>query len=153
MAKLALKEGEAFVEGRNADTAKRLIKAAEDAGLETSVVRTTSFGYIVPAELGEGDTEYGKMSAADGNTKDTPAGTGTEEPKVTGDLSGGTDSGDDNPDENQGGEDLYDPADHKVEEVQEYLATADEAERERVLEAERNGKARTTLLSDTEGAK
>ncbi len=40
----------------------------------------------------------------------------------------------------------FDPNKHSVAEVQAHLESADEAERERVLEAERAGKARTTLL-------
>lgn len=43
-----------------------------------------------------------------------------------------------------GGE--FDPFDHTVEDVKAYLAEADEAERERVLAAERAGKGRTTLI-------
>ncbi|MGX6513245.1 hypothetical protein [Rhodococcus sp. SJ-2] len=46
---------------------------------------------------------------------------------------------------------LYDPSAHTVDEVNTYLATADPAERARVLEAERNGKARKGILGD-EGA-
>lgn len=42
----------------------------------------------------------------------------------------------------------FDPSAKSVTEVQEYLAGADEAERARVLEAERTGKARTSLLSE-----
>ena len=44
------------------------------------------------------------------------------------------------------GEVLYDPSAHTVVEVQEYLETASDEERERVLAAERDGKARSTLL-------
>lgn len=40
----------------------------------------------------------------------------------------------------------FDPAAHSVAEVQDYLATADEAERDRVLAAESEGKGRSTLL-------
>lgn len=40
----------------------------------------------------------------------------------------------------------YDPAEHTVAEVQDYLAAADDAERDRVLSAERGGKARSSLL-------
>lgn len=51
--------------------------------------------------------------------------------------------------------DVFDPADHNVDEVEEYLATADASERERVLDAERKGKARKRLLAltDSEGEK
>lgn len=40
----------------------------------------------------------------------------------------------------------FDPAAHTVDEVAEYLAEADEAERDRVLDAEAAGKARSSLL-------
>ena len=43
-------------------------------------------------------------------------------------------------------EDQYDPSYHTVVQVNEYLATASPEERERVLEAERNGKARKGIL-------
>lgn len=42
----------------------------------------------------------------------------------------------------------YNPADYTVEQVNDYLKTADDAERERVLEAERDGKARTGIVGD-----
>lgn len=45
----------------------------------------------------------------------------------------------------------FDPADHTVEEVKEYLEAADDDERERVLAAEAEGKGRKTLLPDEEG--
>lgn len=41
---------------------------------------------------------------------------------------------------------LFDPSEHTVLEVNEYLNTADPAERARVLEAERAGKARKGIL-------
>lgn len=39
----------------------------------------------------------------------------------------------------------FDPSKHKVDEVNAYLADADEAERDRVLEAEQAGKDRATV--------
>ncbi len=44
--------------------------------------------------------------------------------------------------------DLFDPSEHTVEDVQAHLADADEAETERVLDAERNGKNRSSLVGD-----
>ena len=41
--------------------------------------------------------------------------------------------------------DVFDPSDHSVVEVREYLAGADAAEKERVLAVEAAGKARTSL--------
>lgn len=43
---------------------------------------------------------------------------------------------------------VYDPSAHSVEDVQAYLADAPEAEVTRVLQAERDGKARKTILGD-----
>lgn len=39
----------------------------------------------------------------------------------------------------------FDPAEHTVEEVNDYLASADDAEAERVLKAEKSGKDRSTV--------
>lgn len=43
-----------------------------------------------------------------------------------------------------------DPGEHTVDEVTVHLETADDAERARVLEAERAGKARKTILGEDE---
>lgn len=40
----------------------------------------------------------------------------------------------------------FDPSDHTVDEVKAHLENADDAERERVLDAEKAGKARTSLI-------
>lgn len=42
----------------------------------------------------------------------------------------------------------YDPADYNVDEVNEYLASASDAERDRVLKAERKGEARKGILGE-----
>jgi hypothetical protein len=42
----------------------------------------------------------------------------------------------------------YDPAEHTVDDVLAYLADAPEAEATRVLQAERDGKARVTILGN-----
>ena len=126
--KLHLNEGESYVEGRSTETAKTLLESAEAAGLGTSAVKTTSFGYIVPTAILEGS--------------------GVEE-KATSDVTVETlhNPGDSAAD--QGNE--FDPADHSVEEVKAYIEDANDEERQRVLEAEKSGKARKTLLSDEEG--
>ncbi|WP_182704177.1 hypothetical protein [Thermomonospora cellulosilytica] len=41
----------------------------------------------------------------------------------------------------------YDPADHTVDEVNAYLADVDLAERERIIQAEAEGKARRGIIS------
>lgn len=48
------------------------------------------------------------------------------------------------------GEKQFDPSEHTVEQVEAYLETADDAERERVLAAEKEGKARKSLHVETE---
>lgn len=45
-------------------------------------------------------------------------------------------------------EDLFDPSEHTAPEVHDYLSTADETERQRVLAAERNGKNRKGIVGD-----
>lgn len=51
---MTVNEGEAFVAGLTAENAKKLLEAAEAAGLDPSVVRADSEGgFIVPAELVE----------------------------------------------------------------------------------------------------
>lgn len=46
-----IQDDEAFVGPQDQETAIRLLKAAEDAGLDPSVVRTTTNGFIVPRSL------------------------------------------------------------------------------------------------------
>lgn len=45
-----------------------------------------------------------------------------------------------------GAEELFDPGKHSVPEVLDYLESADEVEQARVLEAEKAGKARASLI-------
>lgn len=49
--------------------------------------------------------------------------------------------------------DQFDPSEHTVDEVWDYLEGADDAERKRVLDAERDGKNRKAFQSETEGDK
>jgi hypothetical protein len=61
------------------------------------------------------------------------------------------DADQDDTDDQDDDEDAFDPGDYTVEDVNQYLADLDDddagnAERERVLEAERRGKARVTIL-------
>lgn len=53
--------------------------------------------------------------------------------------------------DSEGGQ--FDPADHTVDEVWTYLEDADDAERQRVLDAEKAGKNRKAFQSETEGDK
>ena len=43
--------GEAFVHGHEQETAISLLRAAEEAGLDPSVVRTVMDGFVVPEEI------------------------------------------------------------------------------------------------------
>lgn len=104
-----------FIEGRSAEKARELLDLAEKAGYEPGVVRTTSDGYLVPADLVTGgndeDNGSGRLALEDGG----------------------------------------DPADFTLAEVQEYLGgDISEEERERVLQAERDGKARKGLVGESE---
>lgn len=46
--------GETFVNGKNAETARALLSAAERVGLDPAlVVRTTQSGFIVPDEVAD----------------------------------------------------------------------------------------------------
>lgn len=127
---LQLAEGETFVEGRSPKKARELLEKAEKAG-KPGQVSTTSTGYIVPSDILDDSGDQGDTASADSAEKQEADG----------------DSGD-------GGEDQFDPSKHNVDEVNQYLADADEEERERVLAAERDGKARTSILpDDTEGDK
>lgn len=123
-AKVKLADDESYVEGRSSTKAKELLAKAKDAGLEGRVI-TTAFGYIVPTEiLGEGKA-----------TSDTHANVLRDGTVVVAEESA----------------EEFDPSKASVTEVNEYLEGADKTERERVLAAERNGKARRGILADTEG--
>lgn len=52
-----IQDDEAFVGPQDQETATRLLKAAEDAGLDVSVVRTAQGGFIVPKSLVPDDDE------------------------------------------------------------------------------------------------
>lgn len=132
--KLHLAEDESFVPGRSRETAAKLIEAAAEQGLQ-SRVRTTFKGYIVPTSILPSDVEEAEAPSV------TAAATQVPETETSG-----------RPEETAGAE--FDPSDHTVDEVEAYLATADDAERERVLAAEKAGKARKSLhASDTEEGK
>jgi len=114
-----------FVEGRSTDKAVELLAAAKKAGLPAGAVITTGHGYIVPKELvGDGE-QVAEQVAEQGNAQ-------AEQPV---------------PPSEETGAEAFDPSKHTVEEVEAYLATADEAERERVIAAEAEGKARKSIAN------
>lgn len=131
--KLNLKEDEGFVKGRSEELSVKLVEDAKAAGLDPKRIRTTSTGYIVPKELateGADDTHVVLShavtnGAAEANASKTDADESVEVEE-------------------------FDPAKHSVKDVKAYLETADEAERERVLTAEKEGQARPTLVENDE---
>lgn len=72
-------------------------------------------------------------TAPDGEEGDRSGDVGTE-------AAGGADSGDSSSGEQ------FDPSQHTVEQVNSYLDTADEQEKERILQAERDGQARRGIV-------
>ena len=131
-----INEGESFVNGRSRETAQGLLERAEELGLSLSLVRTTSHGYIVPTALVE-EAEEAQTSdtTEDKNEGDTGDSTETKETEEVV---------------------LFDPNDHTIPEVTEYIATADEEERARVLKLESEGKNRVAFRTENnteEGAK
>jgi len=124
-----LNDGEAYVPGRSEETARHLFELAEKHGVDPARVSTTSHGYIVPAEI------LGKKDEAV-LPEDQPA--VSTEPGTTSDAA-----------EAVNVTEAYDPAEHSVAEVKEYLASASEAERQRVLDAEASSdKPRKGLLKE-----
>jgi hypothetical protein len=129
-AKVKLADDESYVEGRSSAKAKALLEKAAEAGLEGRVV-TTAFGYIVPTGiLGDGEATSGTHSNV---------------------LRDGTVAAQAEPGVRPEAAEEFDPSKASVAEVNEYLAGADDIERERVLAAEQNGKARKGIRADTEG--
>lgn len=121
MIKINLEEGQSFVAGRSQVTAAKLIEAAKELDLVREV-STTSRGYIVPLAVAEA-AGYGDKEA-DKKVEENEENKSAEEQEV----------------------DLFDPSEHSVEEVNNYLEGVDEEERNRVLDAEAEGKARATLI-------
>ena len=146
-----LADDETYVAGRSSKRAAELLSLAETAGLKGSV-RTTSHGYVVPsAILTEGEYEGQTLTEESRPAVHTEPGTDPDPAKV---YNVGqapefdTFAADEEP------ADEFDPSQANVDEVLEYLDGADDTERERVLAAEKDGKARKTVLSyDPEGAK
>jgi hypothetical protein len=61
---MTVNEGEAFVAGADAETARQLLEGAEKAGLDPSVVRfDTAGGFVVPEELAPNTGSTKKASA------------------------------------------------------------------------------------------
>lgn len=83
------------------------------------------------------------LIAAEGTAESKAAGPSGQEPQTSSTSPTSTPSPTTEPKPMSAGDD---PGDFNVTEVQAYLATADEAEKARVLEAEKDGKNRSSLL-------
>lgn len=131
MTKRYVPEGYEFVPGRSQKKAAELIELAGERAAE---VRTTTGGYLVPSDLLSNEAKNSEAPAeeaqeVEAENSEAPA---EEAQKV----------------------EAFDPTEHNVEEVKAHLDGADEEERTRVLAAEQNGKARSSVLSYIpEGAK
>lgn len=141
-------DGETFVSGRSASKSRELIAKAKKLGVDTDLIRTTGFGYIVPVEVAEADATLEDVEApADTDSSASDVADHKDEtakgsaPRAEAPGTGPDDLGT-NP---------FDPSEHTVLEVEQYLSNADDEETARVLEAETNGKARKGLLPETEG--
>lgn len=128
-----LNDGEAYVPGRSEETARHLYELAKKHGIDQSLVSTTSHGYIVPAEL------LSKKEA-----KKAEAVQAEDQPAVS--TEPGTDP---DPEKVVNAEKQFDPSEHSVAEVKEYLEGVNEYERQRVLDAEASSeKPRKGLLKE-----
>lgn len=135
MIKPILNDGEAYVEGRSEETARKLYEAAEKAGVDVSLISTTSHGYVVPKEL----VSKKAKAAAKEEEQEVPKEPGNDEvPNPESDADDGA----------------FDPAEHTVAEIKEYLGSADDAERDRVLALESKSESpRQGVLKLGEGDK
>lgn len=132
--KIELAEGQVFVEGRSEAKARELLAAATAKGVENEVF-TTSFGYLVPEAILTDKVED-KVEDIDEEEKAAAAEAAAARQAEIDEAM------------------PFDPSAATVTEVQEYLAGADVAERDRVLAEEKAGKNRVSIVgSDEEGAK
>lgn len=134
-----LADGEAFVPGRNRARAAELLELAAAAGFESGAVKTTSFGYIVPASILEESVPDAEKTVADDTDSDADAAAADAE-----------DDGEDRVVQ-------FSPVGASIAEVKEYLADTDDTERERVLAveaaSEKPRKGILDLAKAPEGAK
>lgn len=131
-----LGDGQSYVEGRSEETARALYEAAEKAGVDQAEVFTTSHGYVAPSDVvkaaGVEETKI-ELTAPNGINAATEEGVKSlKEVKA------------------EAPSEEFDPADHSVAEVRAHLDSADDEERARVLEAEKAGKGRKSLVEEGE---
>jgi hypothetical protein len=133
---------ETYVDGRGSATAQELLKLAKAAGKEGSV-RTTSHGYIVPTDILPEDYEGTTLTEESRPAVHTEPGT---DPDVANVYNVGQAPEFDTFAQTEEAAEEFDPSKASIDEVKEYLAGADDTERERVLAAEADGKKRKGVL-------
>lgn len=142
--KRIMADDETFVEGRTRETAVRLISKAAELGVDPKRVKATTGGYVAPKSLVDGQptaggttsgADTGHFSSVEENNTNLPHPDSKEDEKRKGEAD----------EQNE-----FDPAEHDVKDVKKYLEDVNEEERQRVLDAEREGKARKSLLLDNE---
>lgn len=109
------------VKGRSTAKAQELLELADERGVDPALIVTTSVGYLVPKALVE--------AASDDEADDQ-----NQAPADPADADGDQTDAGDTPDAEL---EAYDPSKHTVDEVVEYLGGVDEAERARVIAAEK----------------
>lgn len=72
-----IKDGNAFIAGRNVDTVRRLLAISDEIGSDQRLVQTRSGGYEVPAEVAD-VFEKEQANAAKSEAKETTAKTTTK---------------------------------------------------------------------------
>ena len=130
-----LAKGQVHVKGRGTDQANALIKRAEELGIDASEIITTSVGYLVPEALVQ--------------REETAQAAEAKEDQTSKDQDQGQDAADQDQGQDTADKDLeaYDPTKHTVDDVVEYLAGVDEAERDRVIAVEKeSSKPRKGIL-------
>lgn len=148
--RLRLEDGQSFVRGRSEATARELI---ELAGERSGEVITVTHGYLVPTEVAE-QFDGESITAADqpavitepGTTTDPDEATNVKANRKAGKADAGLGAALDAAGEESAAE--FDPSSATVDEVNEYLEGADEAERDRVLAAEAAGKNRKGIVEE-----
>jgi hypothetical protein len=154
--KLFIPEGSTHVLGRSREKAAELLEAAKGAGLEGQIATTTD-GYIVPDAVLEA-FESAKADAEQQSDVDAQAQRDADAASIElaareAEDAAATAKADEVKAQEENPDAPFDPSEHTVVEVQAYLEGADQAERDRVLAEELTGKARTSLVDNTEGAK
>lgn len=145
MTKIHIPEGYVHVDGRSQVTAQELLKLSEEAGHKYDVA-TTSNGYIVLKGVAEAFGASPAKKAEDKAKAEADRLAQEAEEKMLASAKKAEEGA-------QAEANLFDPAEHTVAEVNDYLADATEEERARVLSVEKDGKARASLVENEEGEK